>query len=322
LSKTFKVIANPNAAGGRGARVLPDLERRLRKAGLEFEIERTSGSGHATALARRALESGTSRILVVGGDGTIHEVANGLLDDSEADGRVDLPAMAILPVGTGNDFHRMVRAPAGIESAIQTLGSGIERHFEVGRAKWEGGGGRFVNLLGVGIDVEVLRWRPRFGRLPGLLQYMGALAGALWTHRPVPFELTFVGEDDEAETLAAPVLLAALTVGPSIGGGFLLSPKARPDDGLLDLFVVERLGPLKVARYLPSVLRGRLDGKPDVHRRQIRRLRIRALDDRPFRFELDGELMATETRFLDIQVEPRRLRVLELFDQDEDGRTR
>ncbi len=315
LLQPVQVIANPHSAGGRGGRVLPQLERRMEEEGLEFSVARTEAPGHARSLARAAAEEGVGRLLVVGGDGTIHEVASGLLRGREAahaSSGAGLPAIAVLPVGTGNDFHRMVRSSKGIDAAVRLLREGVPRSFEVGVARWEGGQDSFVNLLGVGVDVEVLRWRPTFSRLPGLLQYLGALVGALGTYRAIPLHITLLDGKGESEVVEAPVLLSALTVGPSIGGGFLLSPEARPDDGLLDLFLVEKLGLLKVARYLPGVLRGRLGNRPEVHRKQVAALRIRTSDDRPFFFELDGEVMTEETHFLDVEVRPGQLRILEL----------
>jgi diacylglycerol kinase family enzyme len=108
------------------------------------------------------------------------------------------------------------------------------------------------------------------------------------------------------------ILLAAVTVGPSIGGGFFLSPRAHPYDGLLDLFVAESLGIVHVLRYLPGILRGTLEEAPGLYRRQVTRIEIRQLDEKPFPFELDGELMPEETSSIDIEVQARSLRVLEL----------
>jgi diacylglycerol kinase family enzyme len=116
----------------------------------------------------------------------------------------------------------------------------------------------------------------------------------------------------ESSRIDAQILLAAVTVGPSVGGGFLVAPDAEPDDGLLDLFVVERLGLLRVIRYLPSVLRGTIRGGREIHIGQATGLRIRSPEGRPFQFELDGELMPGETAELEIRVRSACLPVLEL----------
>jgi YegS/Rv2252/BmrU family lipid kinase len=307
------VIANPNAGSGRGGGVIAELQGVLAARGVTYTLRRTEAPGHAGQLVREARSAGAERLLIVGGDGTIHEAASGFFPEGGAGrGSVAEPAIAILPVGTGNDFHRMVRAPAGVESAADALLEGVPRSFEVGEARWLGGSGCFVNLIGVGIDVEVLRRRERFRTLPGLLQYLAAFGAALGTYEPVHVRVSLESGGRETLEIEAPVLLCAVTVGPSIGGGFLLSPNARPDDGLLDLFVVERLGVARVLRYLPGILRGSTAKRRGIWQAQGTRLRIEASDGKGLSFELDGELVEASTTFLEIEVRPGRLRILEL----------
>jgi len=312
LDTTVHVIANPNAAGGKGSRAIPELERRLHTEGIAAVLHLTQAPGHASELARNVRAAGADRILVVGGDGTIHEVVNGLLSMDGPGAEEELPLLAILPVGTGNDFHRMVRAPRGMDAAVELIRSGVPRNFDVGEVRWEGGMAHFVNLFGVGIDVAVLQRRPAFGRLPGILQYLAALGSALAGFRPTPLRVEWEGSEGAIGTFEAPILLTAVTVGPSIGGGFIISPGARCDDGLLDLFFVESLGVGKVLRYLPGILRGSLTGKPEVRQAQVSALIVSTPDARPFSFELDGEVMAQEANRLHVRVLHGRLRVLEM----------
>lgn len=302
------------------------LLRALDGIGLAPELLVTEAPGHARALTRELARNEASpappgpgvppplpdrTLLVVGGDGTIHEVVNGLRDA----GFPDHLALAVLPVGTGNDFHRMLRARGGIEGVLDVLTRGATRTLDVGHVTWDGGEAAFVNLLGVGIDVEVLRRRARFQRLPGLLQYGAALLSALRSFRPVPLRIQGDPEaGDGGLCHESPALLAALTVGPSIGGGFLLSPEARADDGRLDLFLAYPLTPLQVLRYLPGVVRGTLGTTDRIHRATPRALSFVAADGVPFRFELDGEPMPDTTTRLDIRVLPRVLTLLDRGD--------
>ncbi|TVP47576.1 MAG: diacylglycerol kinase family lipid kinase [Gemmatimonadales bacterium] len=309
------VLANPNARSGRGARVLPELEAALRTGGHEVRSSRTEAPGHARALASELTRRGDpGPLVVVGGDGTLHEVANGLCEAGFPDG---FP-LVVLPVGTGNDFHRMVRAGSGVAAAVELVATGVPRRLDVGEARWAGGSAVFVNLLGVGIDVEVLRRRDAFARLPGLLQYGGALLSALRRFTPTHLEVSAFSSADgspgrsEKSLLEADALLAAVTVGPSIGGGFMLSPEARPDDGLLDLFFVEPLGLLQVLRYLPRVVRGTLDTPHRIHRATFPAGRLVSRDDQPFAFELDGELMPDTTTWLEMSIRSGALTILDL----------
>ncbi len=287
----------------------PRLQARLEAEGIPCELHLTRAPGHGVELASALADEGVSRVLAAGGDGTIHEVANGLLL-----GRgTPPPPLAILPVGTGNDFHRMLRADEGLDAIVAVLKEGVIRNFEVGHVRWHDGEACFVNLLGVGIDVAVLQRRSAFSRLPGLTQYLAALASALMTFRALPLRIAIggVGGRPALET-RADTLLAAITVGPSVGGGFLLSPDALPDDGLLDFFQAEKMSVLEVCRYLPGVVRGTLKENERIRRAKVISARIESPDGSDLSFELDGEVMPFTSPFLEITVNPSPLHILDL----------
>ena len=305
--KHTTVILNPAASGGSGARVQPKLEGELTRRNIPFTLLRSEAPGHAEALSREAARDGADLILVVGGDGTIHEVANGILK-----GETKPPPIAVVPVGTGNDFYRMVSGSRNIGAALEGLLDGTVRDFDVGRVRFDGADSFFVNLLGVGVDVEVLRRRSDFPRLGGLPQYLAALVSALVTFRPVPVRVSLRGSEggDEAEVIEDGTILMAVTVGPSVGGGFLLSPDASPYDGLLDLFFVKTMGMLKLARYIPKVIRGTHQGVPELLQRRIMAATVRRSDQEPFFFEMDGERMPDSVTSLELEVCPGILPVL------------
>lgn len=291
------------------------VEGWLTSRGVDFELRTTRGPGHAVELARRAARDGVETLVAVGGDGTVHEIVRGLLGEPGAEkggapaagnGAVELPALAVVPVGTGNDFYRMVGASTDPESALGVLEGGRRRRFDVGAVRWDGGCRYFVNLLGIGVDVEVLRRRAGFRHLRGLSQYLTALLVAVLRFEPFPVRIRI----DDGEEIDRPAHLAAVTVGPSAGGGFLLSPGATPDDGRLDLCFVDALTFLGIARCLPRVVRGTHADLDVVRLRRFRSARIERTDGRPLEFELDGELMEVPARWLEVGVEPGRLPVL------------
>lgn len=306
-SLSTAVILNPAASGGAGGRTWPKVENELARRSISFALLRTEGPGHATALSREAARLGAKRILVVGGDGTVHEVANGLLDNPWRP-----PPLAVVPVGTGNDFYRMVGASSRVEHAVSALVDGQLHLFDVGRVRSHAGERYFVNLLGVGVDVEVLRVREKFHRLRGLPQYLAALVWSLMTFRPesVRISLSPVSGEDGPERIEGRTLLAAVTVGPSIGGGFQLSPAASPEDGLLDLFVVGPLGLWKVACYVPKVIRGTHGGIPEVRLRRFTSAVMERTDGEPLFFEMDGERMPDPVSRMTVEVCPSVLPVL------------
>ena len=325
-----RVVVNPASAGGRGRVAARRLVAALDEADVPRQVRYTEAPGHAARLAVEAAAEGAEPIMVVGGDGTVHEVAGGLL----ADPSVRPPPLAVFPVGTGNDFFRMVRPNGkgtGPDDAVALLKDGTVDRFDVGRVRWENGERVFVNLLGVGVDVEVLRRRAKYSRLRGLAQYLAAFLDAVVSFKPPELrietgdppesaepssesaESSSVGAEpssESTESLSGRTTLLAVTVGPSIGGGFMINPGAAPADGRLDLCRVHALGWRQVAGLVPQVVRGRHAGSRHVTMRQIKSASIRAAGGEPFRFELDGELVPGTARELRVDVLPRALPVL------------
>ena len=301
---TLRVIVNPAASGGRGRKAAHKLFALLDGRSTDYEARYTEAPGHASRLARAAAVEGVGRIVVVGGDGTIHEVAGGLLA-----GRVDrLPPVAVFPVGTGNDFYRMVGSRRSAAEVVDVLEAGVVEHFDVGKVRWGGGERVFVNLLGVGVDVEVLRCRARFSRLPGLLQYLAAFLNAIVTFRP-PEVRVEVGSGAGQHIMGA-TTLTVVTVGPSIGGGFMICPDARPSDGKLDLCHIAAPGLLPILRLVPKVIRGRHGDSPLVTMNQLEEAVIRRPEGEPMWFELDGELAPEPASELRIRILPGAFPVL------------
>jgi len=308
MTHAYHVIANPNAAGGRVKRLLPQLREALDRHSVPYRMDLTERPGHAGELMAQGRADGARGLLVVGGDGTLHEVVSGLLRDGDGE---RAGGLAVLPVGTGNDFHRMVASDGSMESAIRDLLHGRVRRFDVGRVRWPGGEDVFVNLFGVGLDVAVLERRHTFRRLPGLLQYLAALAVSVVRFQPLSLDLTAETAEGALIERRVESLLAAVTVGPSVAGGIRLSPQARPDDGALDLFITDGLGVGGVVRHLPKVLRGTHRRIRGVHMHQVHRVRVAAADDVPLRFELDGELMPEAVPWLEVEIIPGVLPILE-----------
>ena len=306
-SEHTRVILNPAAGGGAGALFQGLVEGEMARLKLPFDLMLTEGPGHAPLLAKKAVGDGVGRILVVGGDGTIHEVANGILGANAPP-----PVLGVVPVGTGNDFFRMLGGPKNPIRSMEALVDGSIRAFDVGLVNFNGSESHFVNLLGVGIDVEVLRRRNRFTRLRGLPQYLAALTSALVAFRPPSVRVSFLtGEGAEGKgTVEERTILAAVTVGPSVGGGFLLNPKASPYDGRLDLFFVKALGIFKLARYIPKVIRGTHEHVPELFQQRIVGAEINRSDGEPFFFEMDGECMPDPVTSLKLEVRPGALPVV------------
>ena len=300
MSEAVHVILNPSSGSGAGAKVGQEVTEELRARGIDHRLLPTSGPGHAAELAQRAAEEGATRILAVGGDGTVHEIVNGFVECG-----LSGPAIAVVPVGTGNDFHRMVGPKTGVKGAIETLQHGDTKAFDVGMIRWEGGQRAFVNVLGIGVDVEVLRRRERFRRLSGLTQYLAALLVSVLQFRSIGMRVTL----DDGEVIEEDAIILAILVGRSMGGGFMVTPNAIPDDGLLDMCLVEALSYPQIARYIPRVIRGTHEHLDVVRMRRLQSARLEPLDGKEFWFELDGELTSEPVLALDLEVMRSRITV-------------
>lgn len=298
------LIVNPHAAGGRARRAGSAAAKGLRARGLQVEVGETAAPLAAIDLALEAARAGAGAVVAVGGDGTVHEVAEGLMRSGEdAAGR---PALGVVPAGTGNDFVKLVGVRRDPRAALDVIARGATRTWDVGLARWAGGKESFVNAVGTGIDVEVVRQLDRLPRMPGVASYLVALLRALHRYRAVPLEVRMDGAAVDVR-----VMLIAVANGRCVGGGFYVCPSATPDDGLLDTCIVEEVGLLGIARIMPRILRGTHGGDPRVTLVQGRSVHITALGGEDLFFQLDGELREPPgVRELHVEVIPAALRVL------------
>lgn len=298
------VILNPVSRGGAGLALRPEIERELAARGIDCRTVLTSGPGAATLLAREAAAAGTDVVVAAGGDGTVHEVANGLLQ--AADAGIGRAALGLIPIGTGNDFVKVIPGTSTRRTAYDTLARGQRYRYDAGRVSWDGTSEYFLNAMGTGIDVEVVRQILSRSRRTGQLVYIGGLVRALRRYRPVHLRLRAGGE-----TMELRVMTIAIANGTCIGGLFRICPQALPDDGWLDLCLVAELGAARIPGMALRLLRGRHAGHPAVAFRRVRSATIEVLDGSPLFFQLDGELREpVGVRELEVAIEPDRLQVI------------
>ena len=298
MADRFYVILNPTAGRGAAARAWPKVRAVLEGAGARVELAETARHGHAAELAESAARAGWGAVVAVGGDGTVHEVANGLLRASDAGAA--MPALGIVPVGSGNDFSLLAGLPRDPVEAARRIVSGAERRVDAGRVdgRW------FVNGVGVGLDARVAVEANRNRRLRGIGIYLWALARVLASFRAPMMRVEIDGD----EVIERPLTLATVGNGGRHGGGFWICPAAKLDDGLLDVCVCDALGRLRILRFLPKVLRGTHVGERCVRMRTARRVRITS--DTPLPVHADGEILSEAARELEIEIAPGRLRLL------------
>jgi YegS/Rv2252/BmrU family lipid kinase len=293
---TTILLVNPTAGRGRAGRLAPEAERAIRAAWGAVDLIETAGPGAAVEQVRQAVEAGAERIVVLGGDGTLHEAANGLLRASVT----ERPPIAILPAGTGNDYAKMARTLGhGTAEAVRRLARGSVRQFDVGCA-W---GEFFLNSVGIGFDAEVARVVSRWTWVTGLPAYLAAVFQVLAHFEPVDVEV-----QTDSGNFTDRLLLLEVAIGPCVGGGFRLTPDAEPDDGLLDICAIRHLWIPGVLLRLPLVMIGRHTGLRHVRMQQSRRVSVRPRSG-TLHAQFDGELREVAGA-MDIRLEPRALPVI------------
>jgi len=291
------VILNPKSGGGQGGRQRDQIVRELESRGAAVTLHVTEAAGHAVRLAHEAARAGAAIVVAAGGDGTIHDVATGILRAGTD------TALAVIPVGTGNDFAKLI--PGAIDRSYDVVMAAHTEAFDAAHATWPGGSEYFVNAMGSGIDVEVVRQLNHVPALPGPVKYLLALVRALAVYRPIALTAR-----TDHETIARRIMTVALGNGTCQGGGFYLTPHAQPSDGKLDLCVIDALAPWRIPAVLVRVLRGTHAGHAAVTMRTVERVRFES-DGRPLYFQLDGELREPAgAHWLDVELRPRALRVV------------
>lgn len=287
------IIFNPQASRGRAARREAAVRAALSAADLPFELVRTAAPGHARQLAAAAAEHDRySAVVAAGGDGTINEVVNGLLGSPMS--------LGLIPLGTGNDLVKLLDLPPDQPTlAAQRLRSAQPRPIDLGLAN----GRAFINGLGCGFDAQVTVESRRPTRLRGFAVYLQALVRALAHYRAPQMRVSFNGQTIEQRTL-----LAAVGNGRCQGGGFWLTPDALLDDGLLDLCVAQQMRLDEIARHLPRVLRGTHTQLKQVRMARITEALIEM--DAPVPVHVDGELIGTALRRVEVQIRPGALNLL------------
>ena len=276
------VILNPRAGGGRALRLLPRVVAALRELDELHHVHVTAAPGEAIEVARRFAGDGMRLVVAVGGDGTLNEVANGLL--AAEGGQVPL---GVVPAGRGADFVRTLDGPKDPAAALARICRVEPRPVDVGRATFADGTSRaFVNVGGLGFDAAVAV-RAAHSRLPGsTIPYLRGLAGALVRYRNLPMTV-----DADGARFAGLIRSVVVANGKFFGGGMKIVPDAALDDGLLDLAILGDLTRLDLVRNVPRVYRGTHVTHPKFTHLTARSIRVEGAA--PAQVQLDGELVGT-----------------------------
>jgi diacylglycerol kinase (ATP) len=293
LPRRLLVIRNPAAGRGRAVREWDAVTRRLRAANVSFQETTTGAPLEAIAIARREAPR-FDGIVAAGGDGTVHEVANGLLESRSG------AALGVIPLGSGDDFHKLL----GEGDPVARLAGHATRQMDAGCIDAERGRRYFVNGMDIGFGAHAARNLRRVpAALTGFAAYLGALALTLLRYPQLALRLQL----DDGPMLPVKTAMTAAMNGTTFGGSFQVCPAANPADGLLDTLVVDAIGRAAILALVPRILRGSHAGHPRLRMAQVRRIAIES--EAPLLVEADGEIAFEDARQLRVQVLPGALRV-------------
>jgi diacylglycerol kinase (ATP) len=287
----FFAIVNPAAGGGRSAKLAGPALARLREKGLKINVIASTGPGHAVQLAREAYDQGYRRFLAVGGDGTAHEILNGVFAGRA---KVQRVALGFLPLGTGNSFLRDF-TKEGSKASLEALLEDRKRTVDLIRLTHSTGEIYSFNLLSIGFTADVAALTNRAFKPFGHLGYLlGVCVRVVQLHRR-SFALRC---DDDKEWDERRSLFLTFNNSKYTGGTMLIAPHADPTDGLIEFVRWGPISRLGLLRTLPRLYDGTHIKHPMASRRAVRRVEFKTPG--PVDVMIDGEVATLECRSLDV----------------------
>jgi diacylglycerol kinase (ATP) len=286
MKPDWLVIVNPNAGMRKGKKDWKTISKLLGDKNISYEFVTTTHKYHAIALAKEGIEAGYRKIIAVGGDGTLNEVANGILSQQV------IPSseikLGMITVGTGNDWAKMYKIPGNYKAAISIIAREKSSLQDVGKVSYfnndERGTRFFVNVAGMGFDAQVaLKTNNQKEKGQGnAFSYLINIFSTLLSHREKQSEIIIDGKSIKAEVFSMNVGICRYN-----GGGMMQTPNAVPDDGLLDVTIIRKVGRFYVVRNVKKLYDGSFIKLPEVSTHQGKNVHISG--PKRIYLEVDGE---------------------------------
>jgi len=285
-AETIHLFLNPTAGRGRAGRRQARILELLQSRSLAVELHQSDAVGNLEEQVRQHVSQGAERIIVAGGDGSVHEAVNGIM---RSGGKA---ALGLIPTGTGNDFAKACGTPLNWEHAALLLADRVAaghyaKTIDIGTMNER----FFANGAGIGLDAKVTRIARSY-RLPvGDLVYLLAVLRAMLDGLATPRLQISAGD----YSWDGPATLASISNGPWIGGMFHIAPMAANDDGQLELLIAEPVTRRRILSLLPKLMSGEHVGEIEIHHQRVSSLLV--LSSEPVPSHLDGEVQPLQQRF-------------------------
>jgi len=285
-------IANPIAGGKKGKKIknaIEYIEATLRKKGIEYAIHLTEGIGSSRKITENLIKEGATTIVVIGGDGSLHEVLNGFTDFSNT-------ALGVIPCGTGNDFAKALIIPENVEKSLDILLNGKPQFVDFMQMPTVRG----LNIIGTGLDVEVLK-RYAKSKRKTKLTYTTSLLKTFLSFDYSQFDAVLDGEKASYKSF-----IACVANGHCYGGGIPICPSANPFDNKLDFVAIKSMNKLKILRAFIKLKKGKILTLPQTTHKTMQEVKIVPTGN--YTVNVDGELY--DNIPFDIKIVSNKLRVI------------
>ncbi len=303
----YRLIVNPAAGGGTAGQSIPEIKSTLQALGLEFDLVQTERPWHAVELAQQAAAE-VDVVVAVGGDGTANEVLNGLMLAKKAG---HIATMAVLCVGRGNDFAFGMGIPNDLAAGCAALGKDHRRRIDVGHVV--GGdfpeGRYFGNGIGIGFDAVVGFVAAKQKRLTGFVSYFVAAIKTIF----VFFKAPLVRLEFDGQPMNIHALMVSVMNGTRMGGGFMMAPTGKPDDGVFDLCIARQVSRPRIFGLMLKFMKGTQFAHPAISDGQTTQISVTALEG-SLPAHADGETLCLEGKLLEIKLVADALEIISAAD--------
>ncbi len=313
------VLVNPISGRGNGAKSFPLIENIMKNLGdaggepVSCRLQFTQRIGQAIELAEMAAAEGYDVVAAAGGDGTANEVLNGLARARQSgNGGKPMPALGVLPVGRGNDFAFGAGIPHDLEVACRILVEGKRHPIDVGHAV--GGdyprGRYFGNGVGIGFDTVVGFEALKLKRLSGFPSYIVAALKTIFLYFNAPLlQIETLDPQGNPRTLTQPCLMVSIMNGRRMGGGFMMAPEGKMDDGAFDLCIAGKISRPAVLGLIPRFMKGSQAGHPAIKFLCAAKVSVKALEG-SLPAHADGETLCEAGERLELSLLPGLLEIM------------
>jgi len=305
--KEWFLIANPASGSFKCKKDWPKIAEILTKNGINYRKNFTKRRADAISMAKKAVNNGFRKFIAVGGDGTINEIVNGLFLQSKVK-TTDI-ILGVIPVGTANDWGRTIGIPHGYESAVKALKKGKTFIQDTCKVTYAGNDGNrheryLVNMAGMGFDAEVAEKtnRDKKNGKSGQMLYFYNIFTTLFSYKYTDVKIKV----DDRELYSGTILSMNTGICQFNGGGMMQLPKAVPDDGLIDMTIIKKLGKLSLLLNVKNLYDGSFINHPKVETFQGKKIVVES--DPPVKLEADGESLGGSP--LTFEVCPKTIKVI------------